>query len=200
LGISKNRVQRADAMNSKPIQLTDKIIINIMALMSVERTEEDLANRLKSFPAHIKANLQFLVKAKYLKSETVHGTAIYSMSDATRCKVELMRFTAVALAECTAMGGMPGRMPMAKDDDVYTVNNSLRLDMLELMANGSEESSGSIAKHTGRKSKAIHDQFLQMDRRGLVNRLEYFVNGHKKIKYTISEAGLAFLAASKAST
>ena len=200
MGISKNRVQRADAMNSKQIQITDKIIINIMALMNVERTEEDLANRLKSFPAHIKANLQFLVKAKYLKSESVHGTAIYSMSDATRRKVELMRFTAVALAECTAMGGTPGRMPMAKDDDVYTINDSLRYDMLELMANGSEESSGSIAKHTGRKSKAIHDQFLQMDRRGFVNRIEYLANGHKKIKYTISEDGLAFLAARNAST
>ena len=96
-------------MSHHCIKLTDKIIINIMALMNVERTEEDLANRLKSFPAHIKANLQFLVKAKYLKSESVHGTAIYSMSDATRRKVELMRFTAVALAECTAMGGTKNR-------------------------------------------------------------------------------------------
>tara|TARA_R110000782_G_C14673841_1_gene399267 strand:- start:35 stop:598 length:564 start_codon:yes stop_codon:yes gene_type:complete len=187
-------------MKSKSIELTDKIIIEIMALMNVERTEEDLANRLKSFPAYIKTHLQFLVKAKYLTSETVHGTAIYAMSPSTRRKVELMRFTATALAECTAMGGTPGRMPMAKDDDVYTINNSLRYDMLELMANGSEESSASIAKHTGRKSKAIHDQFLQMDRRGLVARIEYFVNGHKKIKYTISKDGLVFLAAKNTST
>jgi predicted HTH transcriptional regulator len=187
-------------MQTKQIELTDKIIINIMALMNVERTEDDLANRLKCFPAYVKTHVQFLVKAGYLTAETVHGTAIYAMSESTRRKVEVMRFKATALAECTAMGGVPGNLPKAKDDDVYTVNEGLRYDMLELMAHGSEETSGSIAKHTGRKSKAISDQFLQMHRRGLVNRIEYFVGGHKKIKQTITAEGLAFLAARSTST
>jgi transcriptional regulator of met regulon len=175
------------------IKLTDKIIIDIMRLMNVERTEEDISNRLRCFPAFISSHMQFLVKKKYLTCKYIHGTRIYALSDTTRRKLEVLRYKSTAASECKAMGGKPGGVPMAKDDDVYQTNEGLRFKMLELMADGSEQTSGSIAALTGRKSKAISDQFLQMHRRGLVNRIEFYVASHKKIKQTITDEGLAYL-------
>ena len=176
------------------IKITDKIILNIMKLLNVERTEEELANKLKCYPAYIHAHMQFLVKKGYASVTPVNGTRVYLLSDTVWRKLEVLRYKATAAAECKAMGGKPGGLPLLKDDDIFPENESLRYRMLELMADGSEQTSTSVAAHTGRKVKVISDQFLQMHRRGLVNRIEHFVKGHKKINLTITAEGLLFLA------